>query len=223
MASKSAVPVELSDLYREAWESSTALWPLFIIRVLFLILNLFMIGLGLFIGFWPLIKALFGHWGEVSGGNAKQFIQSFDWMSYFTDWTSLGLMALVVALYITFACFFMAFFDGALYSQMNRYQKDGERFSLKQFFSDGVRYTFPMIGLISAWFLVVIGLMIAMVIVGVLCGLLFNFLPCGSVSSWLCRAGWLWRAFWFGYWSRRCWAGPIWWMGRVFGIPLGLV
>lgn len=177
MAQKNAAPVELSELYHRAWDACTELWPLFLIRIGFLFVNFFLIALCLFIGFWPLVQALMAHAGELSGGNARAFFQSFDWMSYFTDWGSLGLMALVVALYVTAVSFFLAFFDGALYSQMNRFQKNGEGFSIKIFFADGLRYTLPMMGLQVAWILVFLVLLLGIFLTGMLGALIFNFLP----------------------------------------------
>ena len=97
-------------------------------------------------------------------------------MTYFSNWNSLALMALVAALYITLVSFFLAFFDGALYSQMNRHQKNGETFSLKRFFEDGIRYTLPMMGLQWAWLLVFFGLLIGASMLGVLVVFFFKAL-----------------------------------------------
>ncbi len=199
MARKTAAPAELSDLYHRAWDACAALWPLFLIRIGFLFVNFFLIVLCLFIGFWPLVQALIGHADELTSGNARSFFQNFDWMSYFTDWGSLGMMALVVAFYITAVSFFMALFDGALYSQMNRFQKDGENFSLKVFFSEGLRYTLPMMGLQVAWILVFFGFLLGVLLVFGLGALVFNFLPWWIGGTLAVPAGVVGLLFFLGF------------------------
>lgn len=167
----------LADVYRGAFESAAALWPIFFIRIGFLILNLLMIALFLLIGFWPILQVLMGHLGDLTYGNFKSVFQEMNFVSYFTDFHTILLVGLMAAFYITCVIFFLAFFYAALCSQINRHQKEGELFSLGRFFSDGFKFTLPMMGLLFIWIFLFLVFAVGFCLVLALGALVFGFLP----------------------------------------------
>ena len=166
----------LSDAYRKAWESCAALWPLFILRFVFLILNFGTLFFCLFLVCWPLLQALWKGFRETGGQNFSRYMQSMDWSGYMPDSGSI-LMAIGLALlYITWWSLLAALFDGAVYSRMREHQEKGSLFSLREFFKDGIRYLFPMIGLQVLWSLVFLGVVLMGLLGGILAALLFHAL-----------------------------------------------
>ncbi len=157
MPKKTVVLAPLSDLYRTAFDCCAALWPVFILRVAFLFLNFMFLFVGLALCCWPFLQLILGHWDDLQGGNAKSFINDINWASYFGDFKILIFVGLFAAFYLTFVCFFLAFFDAAVYCQMNENQKKGTEFSWTSFFEGGVKKMIPMVGLQCAWLLLVLG------------------------------------------------------------------
>jgi hypothetical protein len=174
-------PVALAsflDLYRTAFDSCVALWPILIIRIFYLFFNLIFLLSGIFICFMPLLKNIFDHANDLYPNNIKEFMDEIDWMNYFGDFHNLIMVALISAIGISVGCFFWAFFDAAVYSQINLYQKNGSAFSLGSFFNGGIKKMIPMIGLMSTWLLIALGFIFGfgfMIVFGVF---LFKF------SSW---------------------------------------
>src|SRR6185503_6519066 len=91
---------ELSETYRTAWESSVALWPLFILRFIYLFLNIAAFIICLCIGFWPLIQGLWSGFTESGMESFEGFAKSFNWASYFTDF---HWIVIAVGLFVLFA------------------------------------------------------------------------------------------------------------------------
>jgi hypothetical protein len=168
----------LSELYRTAFDCCGALWPIFILRVAFLFFNLTFLFLGLALFFWPFLQFLFNHWSDLQNGNVQGIFSEINWSSYFGDFKILIIIGLFVAFYLTFVCFFLAFFDAAVYSQMNENQKKGKAFSWGSFFEGGVKKMIPMVGLQCAWFLLVLGGIFGVCLLGLLGALI------GKVIGW---------------------------------------
>src|ERR1039457_5102781 len=147
----------LSDVYRKAWEACQALWPLGILRFVFVILNFGAILLCLFLVCWPFIKPLIDGF-EQSGAN---FIPNSTLLfeNYAQDLGWLAMAVGLILLFITWWGLLAALFDGAVYSQMREHQENGRLFSLGDFFKDGARYLMPMIGLQVLWSLLFFGVM----------------------------------------------------------------
>ncbi len=160
MAGRKSYPT-LSETYRHAWESCRALWPLFVIRFVFLILNFGAFVFCLFLGFWPIVAEIWNGFKDSGVESFESFIKSSDFTQYFTDMSWLLVAFGLFALYIIWWIFLSALFDGALYNRISEYQKNGTLFSLKDFFKDGLKYMFPMIGLEILWFFIFLGLTIA--------------------------------------------------------------
>ncbi len=164
----------LSDVYRKAWESCQALWPLFILRFVFVILNFGAILLCLFLVCWPFIKPLIDGF-EQSGAN---FIPNSTLLfeNYAQDLGWLAMAVGLILLFITWWGLLAALFDGAVYSQMREHQENGRLFSLGDFFKDGARYLMPMIGLQVLWSLLFFGVMMIGFLGGILAALLLKIL-----------------------------------------------
>src|ERR1041384_3056761 len=112
---KETASKSLSDLYREAWASCAALWPLFIARG---ILNLLYVGailLCLLVTFAPFLKYLFENLGDLEGSDYKRLIDNFDFKPYIQDMNWWVVVGGVFFLYFTWLSLFEAFFDGASY------------------------------------------------------------------------------------------------------------
>jgi hypothetical protein len=168
MPKKTEVLASLPVVYRKAFDACVALWPIFFLRVGFLFLNLVFIVLVLAVCCWPFLQLILGHWSDFSTGNVKNLMDEVNWMSYFSDFKVLIPAALTAAFYLAFVSFFLAFFAAAVYSQMNRHQKDGSPFSWKSFFDGGIQKMIPMVGLQCAWLLVVLGGFVILCFLGVL-------------------------------------------------------
>ena len=177
MPKKTAALAPLSDLYRTAFDSCVALWPILFIRVVFLFLNFAFLGLGLFICCWPFLQMIMSHWSDISTGNVKNVMSEINWMSYFGDFKVLIMVGLFVAFYVTCLCFFLAFFDAAVYTEMNQNQKKGSAFSWKSFFDGGIKKMIPMVGLQCAWLLVFLGAILTFCFIAVLGVFIGKLLP----------------------------------------------
>jgi hypothetical protein len=177
MPKKQVALASLSDLYRAAFDSCAALWPIFILRIVFLFFNLTLFILGLVICCWPFLQELLSHWDEFNRNNFKNVMSEINWSGYFGDFKMLILVALFGAFYITFIFFFLAFFDAAIYSQLNQHQKNGSVFSWKSFFDGGIQKMIPMVGLQCAWLLVILGVICAFGFVSVLGVFIAKLLP----------------------------------------------
>jgi hypothetical protein len=125
----------------------------------------------------PLFKNVYDHWDDLGEGNVKSFMGEIDWMSYFGDFHNLIMAALLTAIGITLGGFFWAFFDAAVYSELNRNQKTGQIFSLKSFFERGIQKMIPMVGLKFAWLLIALVVVFILCFVGVLGVFIVKWLP----------------------------------------------
>jgi hypothetical protein len=162
-----------SDIYREAWASCAALWPLFIARG---ILNLLYVGailLCLLVTFAPFLKYLFDNLGDLEGSDYKRLFENFDFKPYVQDMNWWVLLGGVFFLYFTWLSLFEAFFDGASYRRYWDHQKNSAGFTWGDFFRDGLKFMLPMIGLQALFMGLFFGIIILPVfLIAFLCGLL---------------------------------------------------
>jgi hypothetical protein len=177
MPKKPAVLAPLSELYQTALNSCFAVWPILLIRVVYLFLCLMFVLGGTLICFMPLFRNVFDRWNDLGEGNLKSWMSEIDWMSYFGDFHNLLMAALLTAIGITLGGFFWAFFDAAVYSEIHRNQKTGKVFSLRSFFEGGIQKMIPMVGLKCAWILVALGMVFVLSFIGVLGAFIGKFLP----------------------------------------------
>ncbi len=75
----------LSEIYRRAWESCLALWPLFIVRFVFVVVNFGAIFLCLFLVCWPFIQTLWKVFKDSEGGNFANVLKEADFSSFTPD------------------------------------------------------------------------------------------------------------------------------------------
>jgi hypothetical protein len=177
MPKKPAVLAPLSELYQKAFDSCVALWPILIIRIIYLFLNLVLLLSGVFICFLPLLKNIFDRMNNLYDSNIKSLISEIDWTSYFGDFHNIIMAALLTAIGITLGGFFWVFFNAAVYSELNRNQKLGRFFSFKSFVEGGIKKMIPMVGLQCTWLLVALGVLFALCLLGVLGVFIAKWLP----------------------------------------------
>src|ERR1051325_932716 len=94
----------LSDVYRTAWESCVALWPLFIVRLVFLILNIGALILCLFLACWPFIRGMINSYRSSGASTIDKFIQNLnlaELTQYFPDVQTILMAIGLGLLYIT--------------------------------------------------------------------------------------------------------------------------
>ncbi len=178
---KSQSYLALSESYRVAWESCVALWPILVLRFIYLILNAIAFIFCLFIGFWPLIQAL---WNGFKSGpeNFEGFARDFNWSGYFMDLHWVVIAVGLFLLFITWWSFLASLFDGAVYRQLSEHQKNGTDFSLPGFFKSGLRYMFSMMGVQLCWGLIFIGVSGAGGMIALIAAVLLKLL---GLSWWI--------------------------------------
>lgn len=182
MAKAKSLPT-LSDAYRKAWEACWAMWPLFFVRLVYLILNFGALLFCLFLTCWPLVMGLTKAWKDTGGGrDFQQYVQGMDWSNFFPDLHYILMAAMLGMLYIIWWVLLAAIFDGAVYSRMRQYQKEGDPYSLIDFFRDGIRFMLPMIGLVVCWFLIFLAIFVGIMILTVLFGVIGHLL---SIPAWV--------------------------------------
>jgi hypothetical protein len=147
MSARAAEPAGFSELCKTALDSSIALWPLFVIRAVFMFCNCIFFALALLACCFPLVVYLFKHLDGLDGTNLKGFFQQADFTSFFTNgYNWLALISLGM-LFVAVVWLFFAFYDSSVYSQLYWHQKKARSFSWEQFLADGVSFTAPMMGL----------------------------------------------------------------------------
>ena len=151
----------LSEIYRRAWESCVALWPLFIVRFVFVVVNFGAIFLCLFLVCWPFIQTLWKVFKDSEGRNYADVIKGMDFTSFVPDvhWI---LMAVGMALlFIIWWVLLGALFDSGMYARLRGYQENEEPFSIRNYFLNGIQYMFPMIGLWIVWLVIFMAVLLA--------------------------------------------------------------
>ncbi len=180
----------LSDVYRTAWESCVALWPVFFVRLVFVILNIGAFVLCLFLACWPLIQGLINSYRNSSSSTFQKFIQSFkpaDFSQFMPDAQGILLAIGLGILFVIWWLILGAWFNGGLLARFSDYQKNGTPFSLVEFIKDGLRFLLPMIGLLILWFVIYIVSCVAGCLLFVMASILLKAL---SIPWWvgLCMA-----------------------------------
>ncbi len=171
----------LSEIYRRAWESCLAQWPIFFIRFVFVMLNVGALLLCLFLVCWPLVQALWKGFKESGAGNFPAFLKGMDYSSVMPDPNWIFMAVGMGLLFITWWSLLDALLDGAVYASLRGLQEKGTAFSLTEFFKDGMRYMGPMIGLQMFWFLMVVGVILGGLFLILLLALLLKAL---SIPWW---------------------------------------
>ncbi len=162
----------LSELYGRAWKTSIALWPLFLVRFVFIVLNFLSMIFCLILAMGPFIQPLFNILKNSNPDDYQQALGNFDFSSFFQKpdflWTVLGLFSL----YLVWWFLFEVFFTGALFKQIMEYRQKGTFFSFAGFLKGGVGCFSSMLGL-SIFYIFCILLFAAFLILFVIAGAAF--------------------------------------------------
>ncbi|HET9869864.1 MAG TPA: hypothetical protein VFR02_05150 [bacterium] len=189
-----AAPATWSDLYGRAWKVCCDLWPLWLARFFYLILNYGAFLLCLVFTFWPLLSKVLGmvRGGESLGQGDYQALVA----DFFSNFRDAGFLLPVLAIFFFYLAWWTvisAWFAGGLYARLNAWVKRGEAFSWTDFVKEGFYHLVPMIllqGLLGTVALLGVGAyLIAMVLGGFVLGLahvpgwaaLVALLPAGLV------------------------------------------
>ena len=155
---KADVTSPLFDVYSWVGNSCLALWPLFFVKFLFLILQYATLFICLGLLFGPFITR---NGPRIAEG--LEHPKDFDWTPMLSDWVAtltdpgwIGICIAVVLLYITWWCLLSGLEDGGVFGTFQGYFRDGTRFTWRAFFENAFRFVFPMVWLqfyLSLWFL----------------------------------------------------------------------
>src|SRR5271154_937787 len=112
--------------YQEAWGACRDLWPLFLARVLYMVLNFGTLILCLFLTFWPMLEKFFQQVqpGNLSSFNYQSWVSDFALKAQDLNWVVLTLG--VFLLYLTWWTILAAWFNGGLYGRLWAWA-EGER------------------------------------------------------------------------------------------------
>jgi|GEM_PF-4735086 len=178
---KAYPPSSLLDVYSWVGKSTLSLWPLLIVKLLFLILQYVAL-------FFCLVLLL----GPFFSRNSSKLMEglsnpkNYDWSPVLSDWSStltdpgwIVIGMAVLFLYVTWWCLLSAVEDGGVYGTFWDFFIEGRLFSWKVFFEKGFHFVFPMIWLqlyLSLWFLAVfmVWVIVALVAVGIMALTGFN-------------------------------------------------
>jgi hypothetical protein len=177
MSARTAESADFSELCKAAFDSSIALWPLFVIRAVFMVCNWIFFVLALLACCFPLVVYLFKHLDGFDGKDLKGLFQQADFASFFTNgYNWLALISLGM-LFVAVIWFFFAFYDSSVYSQLYWNQKKARAFSWEQFLADGMSFTAPMMGLQLLCLFLFFSYLLAGAIVAVIGVAVCQFLP----------------------------------------------
>src|SRR5579871_2670782 len=165
----------LFDIYSWVWKSCQALWPLYLLELLFLSLQ--------YATFFVCVGVLFG---PFLAHNADQFAaglkdpQNYDWSSVAANWiatvcdpTWIAIAVGLFLLYTSWWCLLSAMSDGGVYRAFWNYYEKTEAFDWGTFFKAAFQWMVPMLWLqfyLSLWFF---GAVLAwLVVIGAAVGIL---------------------------------------------------
>ncbi|HUO58882.1 MAG TPA: hypothetical protein VMV05_11965 [bacterium] len=162
----------LGDIYQQAWESCSDLWPLFVLRFIFMLLNIGAMILCLILVFGSLILSLFKGLQDMRPNDVQDYFKNFDFSGFAHDPGWLVSAVGIFALYMIWWLLLENLFNAGLYRRLWDRQKNGADFNLRQFFVDGIQYFLPMLGLylllIFSFFFVMFCLFVGAIAFGIL-------------------------------------------------------
>jgi hypothetical protein len=182
----------LYDIYSDVAKTCLALWPLFLVKLGFTILQ-----------YVSLVFCVILLFGAFLGKHGARILEgydqpdSFDWSDIASDWVTLltdpGWIAAavgIVLLYLTWWFLLAAVCDGGVFRAFWNRAESGAELSLENFFKDGLRFLVPMIwlqcwlGLIGFGVLAALGL-VAGLVTGLLALIDFNIVAVVLCSLFL--------------------------------------
>lgn len=163
------------DIYSWVWKSCQNLWPLYLVQLLFLILQYATLFICLAVLFGP----FFAHNLDQLEAGFKD-PRNYDWSpvasSFLDSFTNPGWIAIAVGLvllYLTWWSLLSAMADGGVYRTFWNYFEKGEAFDWGVFFKAAFHWMVPMLWLqfyLSLWFFGAV--LVWLVIIGVGIGIL---------------------------------------------------
>jgi len=163
------------DLYSWVWKSCQALWPLYILQFLFLMLQYATLFLCLALLFGPFIAH---NMDQITAGMNDP--KNYDWTPVASSWIAtvcdpvwIAIAVGMILLYVTWWCILSAMSDGGVYRTFWDYYEKGEAFDWGAFFKAAFHWMVPMLWLqfyLSLWALGAV--MVWLVIIGVAVGIL---------------------------------------------------
>ena len=165
-------PPPLSEVYQRAWKSCVDLWPLFVLRFVFLVLNFGAMILCILLVFGSLILNLFKGLRGLGPNEVQDYIKNFDFSGFVHDPGWLVSAVGIFFLYFVWWMLLENLFSAGLYRRLWDHQKNGVGFRLGQFFADGIQYFLPMLGLclllIFSNLFILAFLLVAAIVLGIL-------------------------------------------------------
>jgi hypothetical protein len=210
---KNAAP-SFFEVYGLAGRQCLKVWPLFLMKFLFMILQYVTFFLCLALLFGPFIARNMGHLME-----GLKDPKNYDWSSVAGDWVGMlsdgswwFILVAVILLYATWWGLLAALEDGGVYGTFWDLAQEGRLFSFGRFFERGFKLLLPMLWLqlyLGLWVLLVVGIwgLIAMIAVGFLALFGFPFglgIALGILLGGPCLLFWILFGLGFGVFSYLC-------------------
>ncbi len=147
--------------YERAWKVSLELWPLWVSRFLYILLNYGAFIVCLLLTCWPLISQVYQaiqSGGSLGSSDTQSLVMSF--FERFRDFGFLGAVLGVFFFYLLWWTVISAWFNGGIYGRLTAFIQDATPFSWSAFARDGFYHLIPMIllqGLLGTVLLLILG------------------------------------------------------------------
>ncbi|MGH7739371.1 MAG: hypothetical protein ACREL1_04420 [bacterium] len=165
------------ELYSRAWKVCVELWPLWVARFLYLVVNYGTFLICLLLSCWPLVSEVmkdFQQGGQLSPSDYQTLMLEF--MNRFKDFGFLGAVIGVFLLYMVWWTVISAWFNGGLYARLTAWVERDEVFSWSAFTREGFYHLTPMIllqALLGIALLLIVG---SLLILGLFGGIALTFI-----------------------------------------------
>ena len=152
-------PASWFELYSRAARASFRVWPLFLVKFLFLVLQSFALVFCLVLLLGPFVTRNFENIMAFLRDPQTQDPSAIaaDWFHMVTDPTWIGIFLGLGLLYTTWWCFLSALEDGGIYGTFEDLAREGKTFSPMRFFQWAFRVFWPMVWLqvyLGFWLLI---------------------------------------------------------------------
>jgi hypothetical protein len=156
--------------YGAAWKVSLELWPLWVGRFLYILLNYGAFIVCLLLTCWPLISQVYQAikgGGQLNASDAQSLFMDF--FQRFRDFGFLGAVLGVFLFYLIWWTVISAWFNGGLYGRLTAFVQGATPFSWSAFVRDGFYHLIPMIllqGLLGTALLLILGVVSVLLVLG---------------------------------------------------------
>jgi hypothetical protein len=170
MPSRKAAEASYFPAYQRAWEVSVELWPLWVGRLFYILLNYGAFLVCLMLTCWPLVSQVYQ---AIQGGSSLSSADTqsliVDFFSRFKDFGFLTAVVGIFLFYLIWWTVISAWFNGGLYGRLTAFVQDATPFSWSAFVRDGFYHLIPMIllqGLLGTVLLLILGVAAILLILG---------------------------------------------------------